>query len=52
MRVQVQPPVIAISEIEVPVEHEHLVALQIPEGLLANLVSFVHAVIAESVLFK
>ena len=43
MRVQVDTAVIAVAEIEVPVEHQHLVALQILESFLANVVSFVHA---------
>jgi hypothetical protein len=52
MRVQIEAAVIAVPEIEMPVEHEHFIALEIFEGFLANLVSFVHAVIIEGVLFK
>ena len=43
---------IAVSEIEVPVDHEHFITLQILEGFLANLVSFVHAALLGNVLFK
>jgi hypothetical protein len=52
MRIQIEAAVIAVPEIEMPVEHEHFIALEIFEGFLSNLVSFVHAVIIESVLFK
>ena len=42
MRVQIDAAVVAIPEIEVPVEHQHLVALQILERFLPNLFLSIH----------
>src|SRR2546428_6460612 len=39
MRVQVDAPVPVVAEIEMPVEHEHLVVLQVLERLFSDLVS-------------
>ena len=42
MRIQVHPAVIAVAEIEVPIQHQHFVPLQILERLLTNLVLSIH----------
>ena len=42
MWVEIHTAVIAVPEIEVPIEHQHFVALQILERLLASLVPSIH----------
>jgi hypothetical protein len=43
MRVQIQRAVIAVAEIEVPVQHQHLVPLQFGQCLRANVVPTCHS---------
>jgi hypothetical protein len=42
VRIQVQPSVIAVPEIEVAVQHQHLVLLQVFERLFSYLVATTH----------
>ena len=42
MRVEIEAPVIAIPEIEVAIQHQHLELLQVLQRLVADLVLFAH----------